>query len=139
MNIRDAQIRLRRVAHAIGTGKPLQATDRAFISEALDLIADGEDANAMLEVKGQRGKRKGVTARGKDFRKRLAMGWIAAAMEPEEEGEPRLTLEQAIGKIGEHGGHYFGLTEETLRTYWNKNPEFRQVEFVIPGEDREED
>lgn len=139
MSIRDAQNRLSRIARAIGAGKGLRPTDRTFLTDALNLIAAGEDANSALNVRAGKGERKGLAARKKDFNRRLAMGWIAAARLPLEEGGLGLTLEQAVGMIGENNRKNFGLTEETLRTYWNKNPELRQVEFVIPEEDREED
>ena len=42
-----------------------------------------------------------------------------------------MTFEKAAGTIGENQLHTFGLTEETIKSYWSKNPELRIAEFRL--------
>ena len=98
---------------------------------ALSDIANGADANKALGVKVRRGERKSKKSRDRQVTKKYAMAWIAAARLPEEGGGLGLTLEDACALVSDKGldGH-FHLTEETLRSYWNKQPELRQVELT---------
>jgi hypothetical protein len=67
----------------------------------------------------------------------MAMSWVAVATLPFEDGGLGLSNEEAIGRIGEFSTLFedekaFGLTEETLLTYWAKNPMLRKIIFKIP-------
>jgi hypothetical protein len=134
MTITDSQNRLRRIAKALESGTTLSPIDRNFLSVALSAVADGADANKALGIKAKRGERKSKKSRGRRVTKKHAMAWIAAARLPEEEGGLGLTLEQACALVSNEGlnGHFY-LTEDTLRSYWNKQPELRQV--VLTQED----
>ncbi|MDV6341833.1 hypothetical protein R2103_08640 [Nitrosomonas sp. Is24] len=126
---------MRQIANALELGQ-LSGENKQFLIEALRNIADGKDAKMALNVKAKRGERTSKSSQNKakdsDFIKRLALGWIAAALTPVKSGGLGLTLEKAVGKIGEHNLRSFGLTEETLSTYWSKNPNLRHIEFTLP-------
>ena len=110
--------------------------DAKFLSDALRKIADGEDAKKTLGVNAKRGERTSKTEQNRiyesEIKKSLALAWIAAAKASEEESGLELTLEAAISMIGEHDTNAFGLTEETLKTYWTSNPEKRGLKFKLP-------
>lgn len=136
MSVKDGQNNLRRIAEILDRKTPLSNEDTKFLSDALNRIADGEDAKKALGVNAKRGERTSKTEQNRIYesgiKKSLVLGWIAAAKASEEESGLELTLEAAIGMIGEHGLNAFGLTEETLKTYWNSNPEKRGLEFKLP-------
>lgn len=131
VSVANAQKRLRRLATLIGSGSAIAIKDRTFLIAALSDIANGADANKALGVKARRGERKSKKSRDRQVTKKYAMAWIAAARLPEEGGGLGLTLEDACALVSDKGldGH-FHLTEETLRSYWNKQPELRQVELT---------
>jgi hypothetical protein len=131
VSVANAQKRLRRLATLIGSGSAIAIKDRTFLIAALSDIANGADANKALGVKVRRGERKSKKSRDRQVTKKYAMAWIAAARLPEEGGGLGLTLEDACALVSDKGldGH-FHLTEETLRSYWNKQPELRQVELT---------
>ena len=136
MSVKDGQNNLRRIAEILDRKTPLSNEDTKFLSDALNRIADGEDAKKALGVNAKRGERTSKTEQNRIYesgiKKSLVLGWIAAAKASEEESGLELTLEAAIGMIGEHDLNAFGLTEETLKTYWNNNPEKRGLEFKLP-------
>jgi hypothetical protein len=129
MSVTDSQKRLRRIAIILEQGGYIRVEDRKFLSKALNEIADGSDANKAFDVLARRGERKSEDARLRRKRQTFAMAWIAAARLPEEEGGLGLTLESACQNLGWYGPRGFGLSEETLRTYWNKKPLSRRVIF----------
>ncbi|PSJ15894.1 hypothetical protein [Nitrosomonas supralitoralis] len=139
MSVHDEQKRLRKISDKLKTEAPLSSADKQFLSTALSQIADGIDANQALNVKAKRGEHKSKTAQNKryegEIKKRLSLGWIATAKARIEDGGLGLTLEQAIARIGENDLNAFGLTEETLKTYWNKNVELRKRDFHLPKPD----
>ena len=141
LSVVDAQKRLLRIAKLLDKGEALPCEDRIFISEALVKISQGEDAKTALNVKAKRGERVSKlsqdNARISDARKIMAMSWVAVATLPFEDGGLGLSNEEAIGRIGEFSTLFedekaFGLTEETLLTYWAKNPMLRKIIFKIP-------
>jgi len=131
MTITDSQNRLRKISKTLKSKTTLSPIDRDFLSDALSAVADGNDANKALGVKAKRGERKSKKSRSRQVTKKHAMAWIAAARLTEEEGGLGLTLEEACALVSDKGlsGHFY-LSEETLRSYWNKQPELRQVEFT---------
>jgi len=131
MSVTDSQKRLRRLATLIGSGSVVNSEDSKFLSTALSEIADGCDANKALGVKAKRGERKSKQSQIRKATRKHAMAWIAAARLPEEEGGLDLSLEDACALIGEDGLEAFGLTEATLRSYWNKKPSNRSVHFKL--------
>ena len=136
MTIKDRQHKLRIMAAALRTGD-LTTEDTDFLSDALIRIADGEDAKTVLNIKAKRGERSSKSSheaqKNSNINQRLALSWIATAKAPEVNGGLGLTLEEAIGLIGESGTQGgFGLTEETLKTYWTKNPDKQELEFKLP-------
>ena len=114
----------------------LSVENEQFLIEALTKIANGEDAKEALNVKAKRGERTSrnsqIETKNSDFIKRLALGWIAAAMAPVSQDGLGLTLEKAVGKIGQHDLNSFGLREETLSTYWSRNRDLHRIEFTLP-------
>ena len=131
MSVLDSQKRLRRLARLLGSGSIINSKDRKFLCTALSDIADGSDANKAFGVKAKRGERKSKQSRIRKANQKYAMAWIAAARSPEKDGGLGLSLEKACALVGEHGLRAFGLTEETLRSYWNKKPSNRAVRFKL--------
>jgi len=129
--VRKGQHRLRKIVQVLESGAALSEEDRAFLSTALIRIADGANADVELGVKAKRGERKGKIKRDPKKVRQFAMGWIAAAKAPWDEEGLGLTLEDACAMIGENGLKGFGLTEETLRTYWNRKGTYRGVKFKL--------
>ena len=79
-------------------------------------------ANA-LGVKAKRGERTNSSQRKKiSYRDQHISGFIYKAMQPLESGGLGLTLEQTCFMAGEA----FGLSDETIKTYWNNRPEVRE-------------
>ena len=107
MSVKDGQNNLRRIAEILDRKTPLSNEDTKFLSDALNRIADGEDAKKALGVNAKRGERTSKTEQNRIYesgiKKSLVLGWIAAAKASEEESGLELTLEAAIGMIGEHG------------------------------------
>ena len=131
MTLREGQNRLREISKLLKKGESLSETDQSFLSAALASIADGGNAEVALEVKAKRGERKGKNDRISQTKGSFALGWIAVAKTPVDEGGLGLTLESACAMLGENGLNRLGLTEETLRTYWNRNGACRDIEFKL--------
>ena len=92
--------------------RELTTEDKEFLSEALIQIGNGEDPAIALEVKTKRGESKGEQARAAEERKELAQILMETRRSAGE------SLENIVARFGENGLHLFGLTEETLRTYY---------------------
>ena len=139
MSASDGQKRLRIIARCLAatTRTELSPEDGNFLSAALLEISDGKDANAALGVKAKRGEHKSIQSQVRaQVRKKIkifALGWIKAAKLSEEEGGYGLTLEKALEKLYGKNLKAFDLTEETLRTYWNKSPDFKTNKFFEIG------
>ncbi len=136
MTIVEKQNRLRAIATDLKAGS-LTAEDKDFLCGALFRIADGEDAKTELDVKPKRGERSSKksheTKKISDRRLTLALAGIKVAISPEPDGLG-LTIEAAIQRIGEHNnvGIWFGLSAETLKTYWCEHPELQNLEMHLP-------
>ncbi|MDA0681123.1 MAG: hypothetical protein O2880_12400 [Proteobacteria bacterium] len=135
MSVIDGQERLRKIGRRVASETAISKKDRAFLSAALIDIADGKDAAAALGVKAKRGERKSKLSHEQSRKSKrtmqLALGWIAVAKLPKKEGGLGLTLEGACAKLGENDLKAFGLTEATLRSYWNRHPDNRAPEFEM--------
>ena len=50
-------------------------------------------------------------------------------MQSTQDGGLGMTFDQAAGTIGDNQLYAFGLTEETIKSYWSKNSKLRIAEF----------
>ena len=92
--------------------RELTTEDKEFLSEALIQIGNGEDPASALDVKGTPGRKSGQEARDAEIRKEFAK----IVMREQRKAGKQLT--EIISEYGEHGSNIFGLTEETLKTYY---------------------
>ena len=91
MNPLDTRKRLADFARQMRSGKPLQRKQRAFLAEAFERMANGEDATIVFGLKYQGGQSK----RDAEVRQKWSfiLHWIAGATEPV---PGSITLEQAF-------------------------------------------
>lgn len=129
-----AQYRLRKLAADMENGVALPASELNFLIAALKRIGRGDDANVALGVKARRGERRTAEQVAKRDKIRFALGWIASAIQPPEDGGLGMSLEEAIASAAEtqRGEATFSLSEETLRTYWGNHREWRSPTFPRP-------
>ncbi len=92
--------------------RQLTVEDNKFLSEALIKIGNGENPAIALEVKARVGESNGEESRAAESRKELVKIVI------DEQRKTGKKLTEIISAFGEHGSHLFGLTEETLKTYY---------------------
>ena len=121
MSVREGQARLRRLSNNVANDLPHSKEDKDFLSSALMQIASGDDAERALGVKAKRGERKGLHDRQTKIDLVYAMGWIANAIRPLEDGGLGYSLKQAISKAK----ILFSLlpSEDSLLRYWNDYPD----------------
>lgn len=132
MSLNAGQDRLLRIAEALENAEPAQlddaiANDFSWLAGALRTIASGKcvDIASALGVKAGRGERTNrEKTRQTQERIKLALNWLFIAMEPEDQDGFGLSLEEACAIAGENSP--FGLTEETIRTYWNRQRDLRE-------------
>jgi hypothetical protein len=96
--------------------RELTTEDKEFLSEALIQIGNGADAAIALDVNARRGESKSEQARQVRERKEFIKIMFKALRE---KGE---SVESIVTRLGENDLHLFGLTEETLRTYYQDKP-----------------
>lgn len=91
MNPLDTRKRLADFARQMRSGKPLQLKQRAFLADAFERMANGEDAAIVFGLKYQVGQSK----RDAEVRQKWSfiLHWIAGATEP---GPGFIALEQAF-------------------------------------------
>lgn len=131
-NINAGQERLLRLAGSIeqaaGAGDDEQVKlDFSWLAAALRSIATGSgvDIASALGVKAKRGQRTNRTKqKAQNNRNTIALAWLNLAMTPLDTGGLGLTLDDACALAGEDKA--FGLTEETIRSYWGKNKQLRE-------------
>lgn len=130
MSVKRGQDRLLRIADYLDRTEftprqELVSAEFSWLANALRNIAKGggvDIANA-LGVKAKRGERTNSSQRKKiSYRDQHISGFIYKAMQPLESGGLGLTLEQTCFMAGEA----FGLSDETIKTYWNNRPEVRE-------------
>ena len=128
MSVREGQARLRKLARMLAD-LPNPTEDTEFLSTALLEIASGEDAESALGVKAKRGERKGAHDRRTKIDLVHAMGWIASAIQPIENGGLGYTLKKAISEAK----FYFSLlpSEDSLLRYWNDYPDKGDPTFTL--------
>ena len=129
MSVREGQATLRKISKDIADELPLSKEDRTFLSTALMQIASGEDAESALGVKTKRGERKGAHDRRTKIDLVHAMGWIASAIQPIENGGLGYTLKKAISEAK----FYYSLlpSEDSLLRYWNDYPDKGDPTFTL--------
>ena len=129
MSVRKGQARLRRLSNNVANDMPHSKEDKDFLSSALMQIASGEDAESALGVKAKRGERKGAHDRRTKIDLVHAMGWIASAIQPIENGGLGYTLKKAISEAK----FYFSLlpSEDSLLRYWNDYPDKENPTFTL--------
>ena len=117
MSVKEGQKKLKVLAKKIYENIPLSDNEREFLSAALTQISSGEDANLVLKVVAKKGQRKSKSAQDAMQNRQFAMGWLATAIAPIDEGGLGLTLLDASSKIKLN---FTNLpSEESLRRYWN--------------------
>jgi len=118
MGIIVKQDRLRKLSANIDNGVKLSDEDKCFLANALNKIADGEDANLALDVKAKRGERKGLYAKNTKILNQHINGWISVANKPKEDGGLGKTIKESAALI--HGKLGNISSAETLITNWHK-------------------
>ena len=132
MGIQQGQDRLLEIADYLDRTvftpqQQLVSAEFSWLANALRSVAagDGSDIANILGVKAKRGQRKNREATKEQRNmKALALNWLYSAMASEALDGRGLTLEEACALAGE--GKAFGLTEETIRSYWGKEKELRE-------------
>ena len=117
MSVKEGQKKLKVLAKKIYESTPLSDNEKEFLSSALTQIASGEDAELALNVKARKGERKSKSVQDALQNRQFAMGWLATAIAPIEEGGLGLTLLDASSKIKLNFKNL--PSEESLRRYWN--------------------
>lgn len=123
-----ALYRLRKIGDALEQGSDLDLEDRKFISNALQEIGSGADPVKCLNIQAMRGERRSSHSIGEREYVRHLMGYVAALMKPPEEDGCGLSLEDAQYEAAEA----FGISVETIKKYWNNNPEMHSSLYPAP-------
>lgn len=131
-NLNEGQDRLLRIADRLVKATSTQPQEDAtadflWLADALRTIAGGgsTDMAKVLGIKAKRGQRTDRAAQKKRRnREMLTLSWLYTAMSPQSCDGLGLTLEEACALGGEDT--LFGLTEETIRSYWGKRKELRK-------------
>lgn len=118
--------RARRIAADI-EDKTLTEPDQSFLIQALRRIGEGEDANTVFQTRAGRGQKKSLKSRQKAERLTFILPWISSVIRPHPDGRG-LDLEDAFSEAAEE----FGLSEDSLRTYWFDYPMLREPSFSPP-------
>lgn len=133
MKAKQGQERLLRIANTLerSVNEPIQedkaTQDLLWLANALRIIAAGGDVDITkaLEIKATRGERTNLEkSKAKRNRDVLALAWLYSAMATKECDGLGMTLEDACALAAE--GTPFGLTEETIRSYWGRQHELRE-------------
>ena len=127
MNVREGQKKLKVLANKIYENTPLSENEKEFLSSALTQIASGEDAELALNVKPRKGERKSKSVQDSLQNRQFAMGWLATAIAPIDEGGLGLTLLDASSKIKLNFKNL--PSEESLRRYWNNYKKYNGRTF----------
>lgn len=117
MSVKEGRKRLKVLAKKIYENTSLSDNEQEFLSYALNQIASGEDADLALNVKAKKGERISKSVQDALQNRRFAMGWLATAIAPIDEGGLGLTLLDASSKVKLHFKNL--PSEESLRRYWN--------------------
>ena len=111
ISIHKRRERIKDLGEQLGI-RQLSNKDTKFLSDALIRIGTGEDPAIALNVGGRRGESKGEKARDAEIRKEFAK------IVMREQIKAGKKLHEIISEYGELGSNIFGLTEETLKTYY---------------------
>ena len=138
MKLEHKLLAIEQMSRLIRGKHQLSDEDATFLADALHRIALGEDPTDALDVKARRGEKRSIAIRKKHEMSRwlqeVAIGWIEAARAPEAEEGLGLTLEKALSELYWNTPKRFGFTEETLKSYYNRNIKLkgRDVWFTRP-------
>ena len=133
--IKERQAHLKTIGEALLNARELSTEQREFIGNALIGISEGAEPKEQLDLKAKRGERTSLESHKArtqaQNRKHMVSSWMFIAMQSIQDGGLGMTFDEAAGTIGENQLHAFGLTEETIKSYWGKNPKLRIAEFYI--------
>jgi hypothetical protein len=116
MSVREGQKRIRNIAKTLSNDEELLVVDRQFLINALQNIANGDDAETELGVKAKKGERKGKHAKDVKITMQYIHGWIATAIAPEAEEGLGLTLKDAVARLKKNGPQTFLLKQRSFAT-----------------------
>lgn len=132
MSVKKGQDRLLKIADyldrtAFTPQQKLVSAEFSWLANTLRNIASGGDVNIAdaLGVKAKRGERTNrKTEKKKNDAHSIALAWLYSAMASKDCDGLGLTLDEACALAGENKA--FGLSEETIRTYWNNKKMLRE-------------
>ena len=130
---RTNQERLLKISSAFKCNETLLAEDQAFLADALEKIACGEDANAVLGTIGQRGKRKNAHHYNTKILLKYLMPWITAATASETNGGLNLKTHEATHEVQRLLAENFqiNLDPDTIRKYYNQHKKENGLHFEL--------
>ena len=133
----DRHRRITKIGELMAESKPLTDEDRKFLSEALISIGAGADPQESLDIKVKSGGRPYKKLAAMANRDRVVLGLVAALMAPCDDDWENgrglgLTLDEVINKLSEEKVfEIFGITEDTIRKYWNNRPDDRNLRINL--------
>jgi hypothetical protein len=130
MSVREGQKRIRNIAKTLSNDEELLVVDRQFLINALQNIANGDDAETELGVKAKKGERKGKHAKDVKITMQYIHGWIATAIAPEAEEGLGLTLKDAVAHLKKNWPTNLPA-EATIIRYWNNVRKTQGRDFKI--------
>ena len=130
---RANQERLLKISSAFKCNETLLVEDQAFLADALEKIAGGEDANAVLGTIGQQGKRKSAHYSNTKILLEIMMPWIAAAIASETNMGLNLKTHEATHKVQYllAEKYHINLDQDTIRKYWNEYKKKNGLNFKL--------
>ena len=123
MSVREGQTRIRNIAKTLSDDEKLSDLDKEFLINALQNIANGNDAEKELGVKAKKGERKSRHTRVAKINSTLVNGWLATAIAPVNEGGLGLTLKKAVSLIKAEWPNL--PSEQSICRKWN---DFRKTQ-----------
>ena len=129
MSVREGQTRIRNIAKTLSDDEKLSDLDKEFLINALQNIADGNDAEKELDVKAKKGERKSRRTRVAKINSTLINGWLATAIAPVNEGGLGLTLKDAVSLIKVEWPNL--PSEQSIRRKWNNVRKTQGRDFKI--------
>ena len=131
--IKERQAYIRGIGEALLNGSELTPEQREFIGNALVRISEGVEPKEQLDLRAKRGEHTSLESHEirtqAQNKKHMVCGWMYIAMQSTQDGGLGMTFDQAAGTIGDNQLYAFGLTEETIKSYWSKNSKLRIAEF----------
>ena len=123
MSVREGQTRIRNIAKTLSDDEKLSDLDKEFLINALQNIANGNDAEKEFGVKAKKGERKSRHTRVAKINSTLVNGWLATAIAPVNEGGLGFTLKKAVSLIKAEWPNR--PSEQSILRKWN---DFRKTQ-----------